>query len=106
MPLLTPATLADLARRTRRYLHGAETCQATLDELGARRRPDDRSGWLLVFGAAEPPQPPPSRRLCAVGLGDPARRSECGFAEVGVRPIEDHLAAALAEYPSAKGYDL
>ena len=107
MPLLTPDTLADLARRTRRYLHGTDIPPATTSDFYDRVRPDDRRVVVLVYGPATPPMPPsPYRSLYAVGLMDVPKRADCGYQIVGVQTIEEHLAEVLRKQPPEEGYDL
>jgi hypothetical protein len=107
MPLLAPDTVADLTRRTRRYLYRVEQPPETADDLAALAPIGGRMVCVLVFGASQPPLPPgPFRPLFGKGLMDLPRRAPSGFAVEGVRPIEVQLADLLANYPPERGHRL
>lgn len=107
MPLLKTGNVADLARRTRRYLYQTDSAPPqTTDDLTALPQSDGRTVWVIVFGPAAHPAPSPFRRLFGVGLMDLPRRATSGFVVDGVRPIEAQLASLLAEFPADRGYSL
>jgi hypothetical protein len=106
MPRLTAATLADLARRSRRCLTGRDDPPATPAELNGRPRLDGRPVWLFVLGPKPHHTPPSYGRVYAMGLMDLPGRDPGGREGGGVRPLEDQLADVLAHKPPEEGYDL